>query len=62
MFKIEDYEYITSSIGNAYFSGVSFDQLWDCITVASNREELDVAIVITIALNDLRKEQHDWYK
>jgi hypothetical protein len=51
--EISDYNYIGSSIGNAYFSGVSFDQLWECVLLASTREELDFAITSTIKLNEL---------
>ena len=54
---ITDYNYIGSSIGNAYFSGLSFSQLWDCVSESKNREELDVAVSATIRLNEMiRKE------
>lgn len=52
-FKITDYDYIGSAIGNAYFSNVQFDQLWSCISLANNREELDEAIDATIKLNKI---------
>jgi hypothetical protein len=52
-FEIGSYEYIGSSIGNAYFSGVSYAQLWDCILMAQNREELDAAVDITIKMNNI---------
>lgn len=52
-FDITDYNYIGSSIGNAYFSNVQFDQLWSCVSLSSNREELDSAITATIKLNDI---------
>ena len=51
--KIRDYDYITSSLGNAYFSGVTFDQLWDCVTISQNPEQLDIAIETTIKLKEL---------
>lgn len=57
--KITDYNYITSAIGNAYFSGVSFDQLWNCVTISSSREELDTAVLATIRINDLTKEKNN---
>lgn len=54
---ITDYNYIGSSIGNAYFSSLSFSQLWDCVTESKNREELDAAVSATIRLNEMiRKE------
>jgi hypothetical protein len=52
-YEITDYNYIGSSIGNAYFSGLSFDQLWSCISLSSNREELDNAVAATIKLNEM---------
>lgn len=51
--KIEDYDYIGSSIGNAYFSGLSFHELWDCVSLSTTREELDAAIETTIKLKEL---------
>jgi hypothetical protein len=51
--KITDYNYIGSSIGNAYFSGVTYDQLWNCVVLSSNREELDAAVSATINFNKL---------
>jgi hypothetical protein len=54
-FEISDYNYIGSSIGNAFFSGVSFEQLWDCVSMSQTREELDAAVTATIRLNELTK-------
>lgn len=54
---ITDYNYIGSSIGNAYFSGLSFSQLWDCVSESETREQLDAAVSATIRLNEMiRKE------
>ena len=50
---IDDYIYIGSSLGNAYFSGLSFEELWFCVAESKNREELDAAIDITIKLKEL---------
>jgi hypothetical protein len=57
--NISDYNYIGSSIGNAYFSGVSFDQLWSCVAMSSSREELDAAVSATIRMNELTKEKKE---
>lgn len=54
-FKIRDYDYITSAIGNAYFSKVTYEQLWNCILLAHTREELDIAITAQIRMNELCK-------
>jgi hypothetical protein len=55
-YEITDYNYIGSSIGNAYFSGLTFDQLWSCVALSSNREELDSAVSLTIKLNEMVKK------
>ena len=49
----EEVNEVLSTIGNAFFSGVSFDQLWDCITLTDDRAKLDAAIKATIDLNEL---------
>lgn len=56
---ISDYNYIASAIGNAYFSGVSFDQLWDCIFISNSREELDASISITEKLNKIKEIKNE---
>ena len=52
-YEITDYNYVLSSIGNAFFSGLSFEQLWFSINLASNREELDAAISAAIKIKEL---------
>lgn len=54
-FEITDWNYITSSIGNAFFSGLEFSELWDCVALSENREELDAAISATIQLKEITK-------
>jgi hypothetical protein len=56
--KISDYNYIGSSVGNAFFSGVTFEQLWDCVSLSSTREELDDAVSTTIKLNEIARKEH----
>ena len=51
--KISDYDSILSSLGNAYFSNVSFKELWECVSLTETREELDAAISATILLKEL---------
>lgn len=58
-YKISDYNYIGSAIGNAYFSGVSFTELWDCIAMSSSREELDAAVSATIKLKEIAKKNEN---
>ena len=52
-FEIRDYDYIGSSIGYAYFSGVNFDELWNCVVMSESREQLDAAVDITIKLKEM---------
>jgi len=51
--EINDYNYIGSAVGNAYFSGLTFDQLWSCVSLSYTREELDAAVTAQIRLNEL---------
>lgn len=53
--EISDFEYIGSTIGNAYFSGLTLEQLWSCVALSSNREELDSAVSLTIKLKEMAK-------
>lgn len=53
--KITDYDYIGSTLGNAYFSGVSFEDLWFCVANSKTREELDAAVSATIKFQEMMK-------
>lgn len=55
--KITDYNYMGSAIGNAYFSGLSFEELWKCVLLAEDREQLDTAVDISIKLKQLLKDR-----
>ena len=57
-YDIDTYAYVGSAIGNAYFSGVSFAELWDCVSMAKTREELDEAVSATIKLKELVKKDN----
>jgi hypothetical protein len=57
--KITDYNYIGSAIGNAYFSGVSFNELWDCVFMSETPDELDAAISATIRLKELSSKNEN---
>jgi hypothetical protein len=48
--EIDDYDYIMSSICNAYFSGLNFDEVISCIEIATDKEAFDAAIEATIQL------------
>jgi hypothetical protein len=53
---IDDFTYIGSSVGNAYFSGLTFSELWSCVMLSSDREELDAAIELTIKLKEIQND------
>ena len=57
--QITDYNYITSTIGNAFFSGLSFNELWQCVHLSTSREDLDVAVDATIKLKELINQGED---
>lgn len=50
---LTDFNVITSTLGNAFFSGLPFDKLWDCVIISENRDELDAAVSATIRLEEL---------
>lgn len=54
-YKISDYDYITSAIGNGIFSGLTMGQLWSCILLSKNREQLDAAITAAIKLQEISR-------
>jgi hypothetical protein len=56
---ISDFDYILSAVGNAYFSKLTFDDLWQCVKLSETREELDVAIETLIQIRELIGEKHD---
>ena len=53
--RITDFDYLTSTLGNAYFSNLTFEDLWDAVEMSEDREQLDAAIWAAIEL----KELHD---
>lgn len=56
-YDISDFDYMMSSLGNAYFSNVSYESLWSAVILSDNREELDAAITATADLNDLVNDE-----
>lgn len=57
-YPITDWNYIGSSVGNAFFSGLTFEQLWQCVAISENREQLDAAVSATIHLNSMIKGEN----
>lgn len=52
---IPDWEFIMQSLANAYFSNLTFEELWNSVVLVDNREDLDVAIETAIKLNEITK-------
>jgi len=52
-FEIDTFAYMGSAIGNAFFSGMTFQQLWECTHLSTCREEFDEAVTATIRLNEI---------
>lgn len=51
--EITDYNYMLSTVGNAYYSGISFRDLWGCVSNTTNVEDLDTAVSATILLSEV---------
>lgn len=49
-FEPDDWDYLTSTMCNAYFSDLKFEELIDCVMLSANKEELDSAVSATIRL------------
>lgn len=56
--KPTEMNYLLSGIGNAYFSGLTFAELWDCILVGGTGENIDTAILATIKLKEIQENAH----
>ena len=55
---IDPFQWSMSSIGNAYFSGISLEQLWSAVSISQNQMELDAAIDAIIRINDIVATTH----
>ena len=47
--EINEYNYV----GNTYYSELTSDQLWSCVSLSYTREELDAAISAQKRLNEI---------
>jgi hypothetical protein len=57
-YTITDYNYFGSTVGNAFHSGITFEELWQCVSMSETREELDFAVTATIDLNEITKKDN----
>jgi hypothetical protein len=53
MYEIDDYTYISSSVANAFYSGLPIETLLSCMLLADNKEQFDAAISAAIELQEL---------
>lgn len=51
--NVDGFVWALSSFGNAYFSGLSYHQLWEAVKLSSNPIELDAAINASEFLNEI---------
>jgi hypothetical protein len=54
---ISDWDYIMSTVGNAFHSGLTFEELWSCVLVSSNREEFDAAVSANLRLKEILSDE-----
>jgi len=57
--EITDYNQILSAVGNAYFSGLTFSELWDAVVLTDNAADLDTAIEAAIRLKEVCSDRKD---
>lgn len=53
--KISDYTYLGSTVGNAYFSGLTLEDVFKALLISENKEQLDAAISASIQLKQIQK-------
>jgi hypothetical protein len=54
-YYISTYNYLGSTVGNACFSGLTIEELFSCMLLSNNVQELDAAVSATIALKELQE-------
>jgi len=55
-YEPDEWDYLTSTMCNAYFSDLRFEELIDCVMLSSCKEELDAAVSATIRLWEIVHE------
>lgn len=51
--EVDPFTWFRSSFGNAYFSGVSYEQMWQAVQMSETPEQLDAAISAIEDLNNM---------
>ncbi len=58
-YEIADIDYILSTVGNAYFSGLTFKEFWQCVSICLeesgkiDRDQLDHVVDSMIKLKEI---------
>lgn len=55
--KITDFARIGSSIGNAFHSGISFEDLWLSLQLCETAEQFDAAVSASIRIKELKNDR-----
>lgn len=50
---LSEYDHFSSAIGNALHSGLNLEEVWSCISMASDGATTDAAIAALIRLKEL---------
>ena len=59
-FEPDEWDYLTSTVCNAYFSDLTFEELIDCVMLAEDAKELDAAVSATIRLWEIVKDEDEY--
>lgn len=58
-FEVEPMKYVGSTVGNAFFSGLTMEQLFECVCIADDEatpEAIDAAVSARIRMNELMEK------
>lgn len=58
-YEPDEWDYLLSTICNAYFSDLKFEELIDCVMLSGNKEELDAAVSATIRLWEIVRHEDE---
>lgn len=59
-YKPSEWDYLTSTICNAYFSDLKFEELVDCVMLSADKDELDAAVSATIRLWEIVRHEDEY--
>lgn len=56
--EITPFNYAASTFGNAYWSAITYENVWDGISMSSSFEEFDASILAIDRLNEIVREHY----